>query len=202
MNLHLTNHSINAFIHLGRKNTRSKTIKSSNNNRSRYNTSSTRSTRSKSKVKETDILDQSTSSIPTSSFNPQLNDDLPDESLIENQVLNSLNNNTYNSNKTITQSNLKKRPSITVLNSNSNNFSPISSLNNNNNSNKTHYLHDSATLFIPLPDGTKLAVDPARAQPEELNKLEGISDEMRLIVKNEIERRMKDLIGLIDRWRT
>lgn len=202
MNLHLTNHLINAFIHLGRKNTRSKTIKSSNNNRSRYNTSSTRSTRSKSKVKETDILDHSTLSIPTSSFNPQLNDDLPDESLIENQVLNSLNNNTYSSNKTITQSNLKKRPSITVLNSNSNNFSPISSLNNNNNSNKTHYLHDSATLFIPLPDGTKLAVDPARAQPEELNKLEGISDEMRLIVKNEIERRMKDLIGLIDRWRT
>ncbi|EOR03578.1 hypothetical protein J056_003035 [Wallemia ichthyophaga EXF-994] len=163
---------------------------------------STRSTRSKTKgrngvsaVKDSEDED---SHMPSSSFNPTLttHDDLPDEAEVEAEVRAGM----YN---TSTHHTIKRRPSIQLV---GNGISDLNidhiDLPNASTKNETRYLHDTATLFIPLPDGTKLAVDPARAEPEELNKLEGVNDEMRDIVRKQIERRMQELVGLIDRWKT
>ncbi|TIA90697.1 hypothetical protein E3P99_01435 [Wallemia hederae] len=163
---------------------------------------STRSTRSRSKKTgkndaETDNESEvGDSAVPTtSSFNPTLttHDDLPDEAEVEAEVRAGMHKQQPEHNK----NGVKRRPSIQLVG----NGKVDIDLDLPSATNDTRYLHDTATLFIPLPDGTKLAVDPARAEPEELNKLEGVSDEMRDIVRKEIERRMQELVGLIDRWK-
>ena len=163
---------------------------------------STRSTRSRSKKTnkndaETDNESEvGDSAVPTtSSFNPTLttHDDLPDEAEVEAEVRAGM----YQQQPQHNKNGIKRRPSIQLVG----NGKVDIDLDLPNATNDTRYLHDTATLFIPLPDGTKLAVDPARAEPEELNKLEGVSDEMRDIVRKEIERRMQELVGLIDRWK-
>lgn len=158
---------------------------------------STRSTRSKTKGTKKDAKESEDeeSNVPTSTFNPTLSthDDLPDEAEVEAEVKAGMHKKTTNHT-------IKRRPSIQLMGNGKVDLDmdlPSATTNND-----TRYLHDTATLFIPLPDGTRLAVDPARAEPEELNKLEGVSDEMRDIVRKEIERRMQELVGLIDRWKT
>ncbi|TIB77079.1 hypothetical protein E3Q22_03224 [Wallemia mellicola] len=157
-----------------RKNTRSKTTTS----KSKKTGTRTRSTRSQSKAKEADNSDTgSTTNFPhADTFEPNL-DELPDEAEVEAEVRANIVNNADK-----TKKNEKRRPSIQLVDK----FGGLNELPQTS-SNETRYMHDTATLFIPLPDGTRLAVDPARAEPEELNKLEGVSDEMRdifLVSKN------------------
>ncbi|TIC15970.1 hypothetical protein E3Q10_03137 [Wallemia mellicola] len=149
-----------------RKNTRSKTTTS----KSKKTGTRTRSTRSQSKAKEADNSDTgSTTNFPhADTFEPNL-DELPDEAEVEAEVRANIVNNADK-----TKKNEKRRPSIQLVDK----FGGLNELPQTS-SNETRYMHDTATLFIPLPDGTRLAVDPARAEPEELNKLEGVSDEMR-----------------------